>query len=277
MIGTAALVRVVVLLAICAGIVASLARPPLDQDARWFVLLVVAGVAAWSARSALLLMGARKGLLVVDASAPKHRLGLATLPASIAGLAIGALVALTPVVDQVAIVVTGIACALVGVALSRMRDAKAKGPRKTSRIAWLVVDTALPAGIIAALVSTALGLSRWHAMDAVGGTEIARHLAATTFAYSFFLGLGGFLKAYGEQTSGLVVVEKSSASVPGPIVAGGILGVVLIFVGPRVLPALPLQDVLVLKACVGLVVGGTLSLLGALQGARAASVGLKRS
>jgi hypothetical protein len=49
--------------------------------------------------------------------------------------------------------------------------------------------------------------------------------------------------------------------------------VVLIFVGPRVLPSMALDDVIALKACAGLVVGGTLSLLGALQGARAASLG----
>lgn len=273
----AAPVRVVVLLGICAGIVAALARPPLTQEARVFVLLVVASVAAWSARSALLLMRARKGLLVVEASAATHRLALATLPAAAAGLALGGALAFAPVPDAIAVVVGGVAGALIGVVLSNARDARAKGPRTTSRVAWLLVDTALPAGVIAALVSTALGVARLHGASEVGGTEIARHLAATTFAYSFFLGLGGFLKAYGEQTSGIVVVEKWTRSVPGPIATGGILGVVLIFVGPRVLPSLALQDVLVLKACAGLIVGGGLSLLGAMQGARAASLGLKRA
>lgn len=270
-------VRVVLLLAVAASIVAALSRPPLSQEARLFVLLVVASVAAWSARSALLLMRARKGLLVVQPEAPKHRLALATFPAAVAGLALGGAVAFAPIPDVVAIVAVAVAGALGAAALSHVRDPRAKGPRATSRIAWLLVDTALPAGVIAALVSVALGVARLHGASAVGGTEIARHLAATTFAYAFFLGLGGFLKAYGEQTSGLVVVEKSSRSVPGPIATGGILGVLLIFIGPRVLPALALDDVLVLKACAGLVVGGGLSLLGAMQGARAASLGLKRA
>lgn len=270
-------IRIVVILAASAAVVAALARPPLPHGARLLVLSIVAAVAAWSARSALLLLGARKGRLVVATDAPTHRLTFATVPIAVGALALGAAMAYAPVPDEVAIVVTGALAAVSGAFASHVRDTRAKGPRATSRAAWLLLDTALPAGLIAACVSVAVGTARLHALATIPATEIARHLAATTFAYAVFLGLGGFLKAYGEQSAGLVVVAKSTRSVPGPIVCGGVLGVALLFIGPRVLPALPLADVLLLKACAGVAVGGTLSLLGALQGARAASLGLRRA
>lgn len=264
--------RFVVVLGVCAVVVASLARPPLDADARLFVLIVVASVAAWSARSGLLLLAARKDYVVLDTGAPTHRLAITAASAALLAAGAGAATSASPLDDRAAIVAVGVAGALIGALLSR-RDARPKGPRTTSRLAWLLVDTALPAGIIAALVSVAVGTARLHALDVVGPTETARHLAATTFAYAVFLGLGGFAKAFGEKKSGLVVVHAKQTSSPGPILVGGVAGVLLIFVGPRVLPTLPLADVLVLKATVGLVVGGALSLLGALQGARAAEHG----
>lgn len=264
-----AALRFVVIFGVLAALVAALARPPLLPEARWFVLVVIAGVAAWSTRSGLLLLAARKQRLVLDTGAPTHRLAVASGTAALLGLGLGALLSLSAIPDRSAIVVVGVGGALCGALLSR-RDRRAKGPRVTSRLAWLLFDTALPAGIIAALVSVAIGTARLHALDVVGPTEIARHLAATTFAYAIFLGLGGFAKAFGEKKGGLVIVHAKQTSSPGPILVGGVAGVLLIFLGPRLLPSLPLVEVLVLKAGVGLLMGGALSLLGALQGARAA-------
>lgn len=263
------ILRSVVVLGLCSAIVAALARPPLAPDARLLVLAVIASVAAWSARSSLLLLAARKQRLHVDASAPTHRLSVAAGAAALPALATGVLVWWSPLNDRAAIVLVGTLGALIGALLSR-GDQRPKGPRKTLRISWLLLDTALPAGMIAALVSTAIGVARLHALATVSPAEIARHLAATTFAYAVLLGLAGYAKGFGEKKSGLVIVHAMRGRSPGPIVVGGIAGVLLIFVGPHVLPALSFGNVLVLKATVGMLGGGALSLLGALQGARAA-------
>jgi hypothetical protein len=240
-----------------------------------FVLAVVAAVAAWTARAGLLLSAARKGRIVVDGAAPTYRLASAGGIAALMALFLAVAMAWSLVPDAAAIVIAGTAGASCGALLSR-RDARPKGPRTTSPRAWLVVDTALPAGTLAALVSIAVGSGRLHAQGVVAPMETARHLAATTFAYALFLGLGGFAKAFSEKASGLVVVSASTkgrAPSPGPLLAGGVTGVLFLFIGPRVLPTLPLVDVLALKAVAGLLIGGALSYLGALQGAYSAEHG----
>ena len=169
----------------------------------------------------------------------------------------------------------GLLGAAVG-SLLALTDKRPKGPRATTLFAWLVLDTALPAGVVAALAGVCIAFLRLHAKDVVTPGELARHLGATTFLYALFMGLGGFFKAYGEQSSGLVVVKKTDGNVPSPLVVGGTIAIAfLLFIG-RVVPPLPLVDVLVIKGTAGLFLGGGFSLLGAIQGARAASLGLKR-
>ena len=268
--------RVVLLIVVTSAILAGLARPPLPDAARTFVILVLAGVAALSARSSLLLLAARRGLLVVDAAAPRHRLLFASAPAALASAALALPLTLAPAEHaRFAVLCAGVLGALVGAALAT-RDRRPKGPRPTSTSAWLVLDTALPAGVVAGLVGVTFGFLRLHALDVVQPGELARHLAGTTFAYALFVGLGGFYKAYGEQSAGLVVVTKLERAVPGPVLVGGVLGIALLIVVARAVPPLALKDALVVKAAVGFVAGATLSLLGALQGARAASLGIKR-
>ncbi len=268
--------RVLGSLAVMSLLLAALARPPLPGVARVVVVLVVAALAALSARSSLLLIAARRGLLVVQEGAPRHRLLLVSVPAAAAGAVLGAPLLVLPAVHaRFEVLVAGLLGALAGAGLA-LADDRPKGPRPTTRFSWLVLDTALPAGIVAASVGVCVAFLRLRNLDVVTPGELARHLGMTTFAYALLLGLAGFFKAYGEQSAGLVVVEKTAASLPGPVLAGAALGVTLLFAVPHLAPALPLRDALILKAAVGLVVGGGLSLLGALQGARAASLGLKR-
>jgi hypothetical protein len=110
----------------------------------------------------------------------------------------------------------------------------------------------------------------------VTGASAARHIGGTTFLYAVLLGFGGFLKTYSEQNAGLVVVEKLTRAVPGPILTGGVIGVGIVLAGPWLLPDLPLVTLLGVKGACGFLIGGALSALGALQGARAASLGLTR-
>ena len=267
--------RVFLSLALGTLAVAAVAKPPLDDDARAVVILVVAAVAGLSARSSLLLLSARRGFLVVDAGAPQHRLLFVSGPAALLGVVLAVpLYFLGDAHPRFEVLLAGLFGAAGGVILA-LADRKPKGPRATSLFAWVVVDTALPAGVVAACAGVCIAFLRLHAKDVVTAGELARHLGATTFFYALLLGLGGFFKTYGEQTAGLVVVAKSDHRVPGPVVVGGTLGVLLLVVVSRFVPALPLLDVLVIKAAAGVVVGGGLSLLGAIQGARAASLGLR--
>ena len=271
-------VRILCSAAVSSAVLAALAKPPLPEAARDVVVLVLGTVAAMATRSSLLLLAARRGLLVVDAGAPsRHRLLAASVLAGAVGCAVAALLLAFPAdYARAQAFVAGRIGAVVGTALAT-RDAKPKAPRTTTPFRWLVLDTALPSGVIAGLLGTCIAFLRLHSDDVVAAGDLARHLGTTTFLYAFFLGLGGFFKAYGEQTAGLVVVEKTKWNVPNPLFVGGVVGVALLLVVARFVPPLPLATAIVVKASVSLVMGATLSLLGAIQGAKAASLGLKRT
>jgi hypothetical protein len=267
-------IRVLASLALAILAVAAAAKPPLPDEARVVAVVVIAAVAALSSRSSLLLVAARKGSLTVDASAPKHRLLLETVPAALLGALLAAPLAMLPAVHaRFEVLVAGVVGALSGVALAAARDKKPKAARTSTTFTWLVVDTALPAGVVATCFGVCLAFLRLHSKDVVEPGELARHLAGTLFVYAALLGLGGFFKAYGELSAGLVVVDTAKlphAAVPGPVVVGGVLGLAALFAIPPLAPSLALDDVLAIKAVAGLVVGGGCSLLGAIRGARAA-------
>lgn len=245
------------------------------------MVLVVAAVSAWSARSGLLLLAARQGSLVVEDGARVHRLWMATLPAAVVAAALGGLTLVVPAGHtRFSVLVSGLLGVVVGAALSA-RDTRPRSARRTTRFRWLVVDTALPAGLIAAALGVSVAFLRLHSEAQVTPGILGRHLGATTVLYAVLLGLGGFAKAWSEQTAKLVVLpdheRATTPNAPGPLFVGVALGVAFIVVVPWVAPPLPLDVVLALKGALGMLLGGGLSLLGAVRGARAATLGKRRA
>jgi hypothetical protein len=251
--------------------IAASARPPIAEDARRFALLVLAAVGGWTARSGLLLLAARKGALRVERGAPTHRLVRAAGLAALVGVAAAAPLLVAPARFTVAAL---IAAGLVGIGAGVLlagRDTRTKGPRNASRFSWLVLDTALPAGALAALVGLAVALLRLPEAELVPPGALGRHLGGTVFLYAILLGLGGFAKGFGEKKAGLVLVAPLAVSAPGPVVVGGLLGLALLFGVPLFSPPLALATVIAWKGAGGFLLGGLLSLLGALAGARRAA------
>lgn len=146
------------------------------------------------------------------------------------------------------------------------------------RLRWLVVEGALPAALMAAVVGVVVAVIRYGGVSSVTPGALARTLAGTCLCY-LLLGLGGFAKAFHEYKSGVVVVVGPPlAFSPGPVFPGLFFAVLVVVLGPLVLP--PIVDtgagvgvdvvVGIVKGVVGFVVGGALNLLGALSGHRAA-------
>lgn len=261
--------RLLVVLAVGVLVVAHSARPPLPLFARAFVVVTLAFVAAWSSRSGLLLLAARRGRLVVERGARPHRLFRANLAAgALAVLSSLPLLALPASFTRTPLLAAGALGVVVALGLAARRDAHPKGPRPTTKASWLVVDTALPAAVLAALLGVSVAFLRLHDAALVSPGALGRHLGGTVFLYALLLGLGGLSKAYGERHAGLVLVDDVRTNAPGPITTGGVLGLTLLFAVPALVPPLPLETVLIVKAVVGFLAGGTLSLLGALQGCR---------
>lgn len=261
--------RIVTVLAAGVVVVAASARPPLPAVPRAVLVLAIAFVAAWSARSALLLLAARRGVLVVERGAPTHRLSRACAGAGLVAVALAApLLALPLAWARTPLLAAGALGIGAGALLARRRDHLPKGPRPTTKMAWLLVDTALPAAVLAALLGVSVAFLRLHDVGEVSPGALGRHLGGTVFLYALFLGLGGVAKAHGERAAGLVLVDDVTLRAPGPVSAGGLLGLALLFAVPALAPAVPLETVLVVKAAVGFLVGGALSFLGALQGCR---------
>lgn len=264
-------VRSLLVLSLGALAVTASARPPLPETARGVVILTVAFVSAWTTRSGLLLLAARKRLVPLDEKAPLHRLArTAGATAVLASLLAAPLVVTPSHWSRLPI----LAAAIVGIAAGAFfarRDDRPRRPRTSSRAAWLLADTAFPAGILAALMGVDVAFLRLHDAAQVSPGTAARHLAGSVFLYALLLGLGGLSKAFSEKAAGLVLVDEVTVQTPGPLVVGGMLGVGFLFAGPALLPTLSLTNLLGLKALVGFFAGGGLSLLGALQGQRLAA------
>jgi hypothetical protein len=232
-----------------------------------------AAAAALGSRSALFLTAAREGRAVLNEGAPSHSLWRgALLPLCLAVVVGGVL----GVVQGLAAPSYGSAAALLlaataagnllAVPFVRKELARPRSPRSSSLVEWLVVDGALPGGVLAAAFGVLAALHRDG--EGLTASEAARHLALTLFAYAVLLGMAGALKAGRERGAGLVRAPEPPSWIPGPLAVGGLLGIVVLLVGPRLLGPVSVEQLAVTKAFFGLGLG---TLLGALGGARGAT------
>lgn len=244
---------------------------------------LVAATALWGAlsaagaRSALLLGGARAGAAKLDDTAAPHRLwrggALALFAGALVGCAVGAAAV---VVTRPASVVgwsalltaTSVAGFVVGAALAARALARPRARRTTTLPSWIVLDTALPVGVLAALTGVIVAALRFGGVERLSGVEASRHVAVSLLLYGGLLGLGGGLKTAREKLSGLVVAPSPSREPPGALASGAALGIVVLLVGPRVIDAVETSTLVISKGVLGVVVGTALCALGALRGAR---------
>ena len=162
---------------------------------------------------------------------------------------------------------------LLAVILARglTRVPKQVQPIERSRWRWLIVEGALPAALMAGVVGVVVGVVRFSSVLSVPPGALSRTLAGTCLCY-LLLGLGGFAKAFHEHKAGVVVVVAGPLrGLPGPLFTGLLIAALAALVGPWVLPSIAGEQVGIVKGVVGVVVGGTLSLLGALAGHRASA------
>lgn len=259
--------------------------PPLagPHTAAWLLLLaLVSGVAI---RATLYLRAAREGLLALSAEGPPHALwrlapssalvgmvaGGPTLGAAACGAALGA-----PRVSLVLGALGVVGCVFPAVAGLVRRDlGRTHTPRTRGPAGWLLVDTALPAGLAAALIGIAMAWTRLGHLEEIRPLPFSRHLGATLLLYATLLGPAAALKTGRERLAGLVRLPAGASlpaglrRMPGPVITGSIMALVSLVVGPHLLPALSLASLLLWKGVLGIIVGGGLALLGALRGASA--------
>lgn len=250
-------------------------------------LLIGATLAGMGAQSALFLGLARRGSVTHATTAPCYRLwkfapgavlwgGLGGIP----GVALGALTASVGwprfgLLLGANLVVIG-AFWMLRRKLARDLE-KPWSPREASLQGWLFWDTAVPAGFLAALLAAGIAWLRLGHLPWVHGATLARHLGGTLLLYSFLLGPTGAIKVGRERLSGMVKAPQSRRELPGPILAGCVFSLVMLVVGPRLLPALRFVDALIVKVLFSAVFGCALTYLGALRGARAHEYKERRS
>lgn len=232
---------------------------------------------ATTTRSALLLGRARQGAAAVTKDAPPHRLwrggALALVAGAVLGAALGGaaslFVAPSTWLGWSALFVGVSALAFsTGAMLAARALRRPRSQRSTTLVAWVLVDTALPAGVLASLVGLVIVRLRYGALEHVSGVELSRHLAVSLLLYGVLLGLAGGLKTAREKRAGLVDAPAPSFDPPGAIVTGATLGLVVLVVGPRALDGVVPETLMATKAALGLVAGTALCALGALKGAR---------
>lgn len=263
--------RAAVVLGALPVLAAVVARPPVPG-----LVFVVAGLGAvlgFAGRSALLVLFLRRGLAKVSAGAPPSQPLLGNLAGALLGAGVAAPVALLlESHGRAALALGGLVALLPAAALAWRTARRDQGPRTLTLARWLLVETALPSGLLAASAGAGAVWLRLHGTDMVPPGELARHLGGTVWLYALLLGLGSFLKARAELQSGLVLVAAAAPlperAGPGPILVGALVGTALLLSAP-LLPALPFATVLTMKTALGLVGGAGLSVLGALQGALA--------
>lgn len=252
---------------------------PAPAELPWLLAatMLFGALTAATTRSALLLGGARKGAATVDQSAPPHRLWrggvLALVVGALLGAAVGGAASLlerpTSWLGWGALFVGTTALAFpAGVVLGQRALRRPRSPRSSTTLAWILLDTALPAGALAALAGALVVGLRYGSEPTVSGVEVSRHLALSLLLYGALLGVAGGLKTAREKLAKLVDAPAPSLEPPGAIATGATLGLVVLVVGPRVLGEVPTEVLVFSKAALGLMAGTGLCALGALRGAR---------
>ncbi|MCC7071057.1 MAG: hypothetical protein IT383_07035 [Deltaproteobacteria bacterium] len=263
-----ALLRAGIILLALPLLAALIARPPVPA-----LPLVLGGlglVLGYVARSAMLLVLVRRGAVAVAPDGGARSALLGNLAAGVLGAALAAPFAIALEGYARAAIFLGGVAAMFPAAAIVLRDLRhARATRAASTLRWLLLWHALPSGLLAAGAGAGALWLRLHALDVVPPGELARHFGGTTCLYALLLGLGGVVKGYAEVRHRLVVVTLPLRPMPGPILPGVALGVALLLLAP-LMPPLPFGTVLALKVALGVVVGGALSALGALRGAREA-------
>ncbi len=244
----------------------------------WLVAAVMlwGGISVAGTRSALLLGGARKGTAVMGSAAPAHRLWRGGALGLLVGAALGGALAAAASVVLVPttwaqwatlLSLTSVLAFALGAALAARALSRPRAPRSSTLLRWILFDTALPVGVIAALAGVVIVRLRYGGLEQVSAVDAARHLAVTLLLYGVLLGLGGGLKTAREKLAGLVEAPAPAFEAPGAVVSGAALGIVVLVVLPRALAHIDVGALVVTKAALGLVVGTALCALGALRGA----------
>lgn len=278
-------------LAVTFGVGLTLPGPPALQAlpvVGW--LVIFAASAAITMRATLFLRAARDGRLEPTAGGRPHALwrlaptsalaGVLVSAPALGGAALGASIG-APRASLSAGALAIAACAFWAAGRLVDRDlARAHAPRHRSFAGWLLVDTALPAGVAAALIGVAMAWTRLGHLDEIRPVTLARHLGATLLLYALLLGPAAALKVGRERLSGLVLPLEPARlpsvlmALPGPVVTGATLALATLLLGPLLLPAMSPAALLTWKAALGVGIGGLLALLGALRGV---SAGQRRS
>lgn len=276
---------------------------PLPIVLVWTVLGAIGGIALArsatpvNALTALLILGAAWGALVFfgvrgaavlqravaqpaprPKTSPPHRMArllpVALSAGAVAGLAFGGALFLsmqwvsTPIALAVFSPLLTAALALFAVVAFKKDTSTSVSTRSTTLARWVLLDTALPAALVCAPVSAGFAWLRLRGAADVEAVAFARHFALTFVLWGGAVGTAAFLKTRRERVGKLVDAPLATATVPSPGAFAGILAILVLVVGPRVLPPLPIETVVALKAVLGFVVGGAFSALGALRGAR---------
>jgi hypothetical protein len=240
----------------------------LSSSWRIATAVVFAACMAVGTSTARLSSAARAGRVVVDAVAPQwHPVLRAWGQGLVAAVLVIAVCFATRPTSWHALVVAG----FVGVAVGAVVRVPVRASAK-HRTAWRwVLEGAVPTAVVAAglgvvVAATRFGFGGDHAAGAV-----SRALAGT-FVFDALLAIGGFSRAFSEAKSGLVVSDVTALpAAPSPLLAALGVSAAVVLVGPVVLPTLSGSTVIAVKALGGAFVGGALSLIGAVRGARAAA------
>ncbi len=227
-----------------------------------FCAAVAAGVAT-STQLGLL----RRKLIVVDPQGPPWGVWRRAPLAIVVGVAAGVGVGLVGAGHTRSAVSLTWWCCLAAAIAARavVRTPLRARPIRRRRWRWLILESALPSAVIAGCVGAVVGHVRYGEVDVVAPGGLSRTLAGTTLCY-LMLGFGAFMKARHEHESGLVVVDDPAIDAPAFFFVGMSLAAATALAGPWVIPALSGESVSVVKGVFGVVVGGGLSLLGALNG-----------
>lgn len=292
-------------LVVVLSVLTSAGAPPLALRLLWVVMPAMAAFVALGLATTRLVTAARRGVVVVDDQA-KSSWGIWRRVIPIAVMAVFLMVGFLktfittiwsgPLRD---VVVHPVGPLLVAGLLGIVCGAVFPVPSTASTLRrsptrWLLLEGALPAAVVAAVLGVTVALVHCGTTGVIGPGRLARIMAGSVLVNTL-LGVGGFAKAWAECRSGLVTApttrsapiattdaESSSPSsssssnstagpsVPSPLFVALVGAAFLIVVGPRILPTLAAQDVMVVKAGLGFVVGGVLYGLGAIRGWRAA-------
>ena len=250
-------------------------------------LLIGAALAGMGAQSALFLGLARRGGVTLTPNAAPYRLWRLAPGAALRGLAGGMPGIILGGLGSsfgfpLAGLLVGGGLVILGAFWMLWRKLKQDvelswSPRDASLHGWLVWDTAIPAGLLAAILAAGIAWLRLSHLQWVHGATLARHLGATLLLYSFLLGPASALKVGRERLSGMVKAPESKGELPGPILTGGVCSLLMLVLGPRFMPGLVFADALTLKVVFSAIFGCALAYLGALRGSKAHQYGGRRT